>query len=127
MKVLLGATAALVLLASPALAQTQSSALPAQCNLTPAPTIPDGATANNNQMRDARTALEAWRTTRQAELVACQTAVQALQAQAAAAVTAYNTAATETDATITRFAAENEEYNARAPTQRRERGSALVH
>jgi Skp family chaperone for outer membrane proteins len=127
MKVLLGATAALMLLASPALAQTQTAALPAQCNFTAAPTIPDGAAANNNQMRDARTAVEAWRNTRQAELAACQTAVQALQAQAQAAVTAHNTAATETDAVITRFAAENEEYNARAPNQRRERGSALVH
>ena len=126
MKVLLGATAAVLLLASPALAQTQT-ALPAQCNFTAAPTIPDGATANNNAMRDARTAVEAWRTTRQAELAACNAASQALLAQANAAAAAHNTAATETDTVIRQFTAENEEYNARAPNQRRERGSALVH
>lgn len=126
MKVLLGATAALTLLASPALAQTQTAAVPAQCNFTAAPTIPDGATANNNAMRDARTAVEAWRTTRQAELAACNTASQALLAQANAAAAAHNTAATETDTVIRQFTAENDEYNARAPNQRRERGSALV-
>lgn len=125
MKVLLGATAAFVLLASPALAQTQT-ALPAQCNFTAAPTIPDGATANNNQMRDARTAVEAWRTTRQTELAACNAASQALLAQANAAAAAHNTAASETDTVIRQFTAENEEYSARAPN-RRERGSALVH
>lgn len=126
MKVLLGATAAVLLLASPALAQTQT-ALPAQCNFTAAPTIPDGATANNNAMRDARAAVEAWRTTRQAELAACNAASQALLAQANAAAAAHNNAATETDTVIRQFTAENEEYNARAPNQRRERGSALVH
>ena len=91
MKVLLGATAALLLMAAPALAQT-SPALPAQCNFTAPPAIPDGATASNNEMRDARTALEAWRDTRRAELQACQPAVQALQAQANAAATVYNAA-----------------------------------
>lgn len=126
MKVLLGATAALVMMAAPALAQTTPPALPAQCNFTPAPTIPDGATATNNQMRDARTALEAWRDTRRAELTACQGAVQALQAQANAAATAFNTAAPETDAVITRFAAQNEVYNNRSGTNRRERGSSLT-
>ena len=126
MKVLLGATAALLVMAAPALAQTNPPALPAQCTFTAAPAIPDGATANNNAMRDARTALEAWRDTRRAELQACQTAVQALQAQANAAATAYNAAAPETDAIITRFAAENEEYNNRSGANRRERGSSLT-
>ncbi|MBK6703699.1 MAG: hypothetical protein IPG56_08010 [Caulobacteraceae bacterium] len=125
MKVLLGATAALLLMAAPALAQTPP-ALPAQCNFTAPPAIPDGATASNNEMRDARTALEAWRDTRRAELQACQTAVQALQAQANAAATVYNAAAPETDAVITRFAAQNEAYNNRSGGGRRERGSSLT-
>lgn len=126
MKVLLGATAALLLLATPALAQTQTAPLPAQCNFTAAPTIPDGATASNDAMRDARAAVEAWRTTRQGELAACNTASQALLAQANAAASAYNAAGAETDNVIRQFAAEIEEHGARAPAQRRERGSSLT-
>jgi hypothetical protein len=124
MKILLGATAALLVMAAPALAQT--SALPPQCNFTAPPAIPEGATATNNAMRDARTALEAWRATRATELAACNGAVSALQAQAQAAVAAHNAAASETDATIQRFAVENEAYNARGSTSRRERGSSLT-
>lgn len=125
MKVLLGATAAVMLLATPALAQTTAQ-LPAQCTFTAAPEIPDGATASNNAMRDARAALEAWRNTRRTELAACSSAAQALQAQAQAAAAAHNAAAAETDSAITRFTAENEEYNARGGAQRRERGSTLT-
>lgn len=124
LKALLGATAALVFLATPVMAQTAPVALPAQCDFTPAPVIPDGATATNTAMQNARTALEAWRATRQSELAACNAAAQALQAQAQAAAAAHNAAATETDATITRFTAENAEYSARGATGRRERGSA---
>ena len=128
MRILLGATAALTLMAAPALAQTTTAAAPAQCTFTAVPTIPDGADATNNAMRDAREALEAWRNTRATELAACNTAAQALQQQAAAAAAAHNAAATETDSTIRRFTAENEEYNARgnAPAGRRERGSTLT-
>lgn len=126
MRILLGATAAFMLMAAPALAQTSTAPLPAQCNFTAAPTIPDGATASNDAMRDAREALEAWRNTRASELAACNAASQALQAQAAAAIAAHNTAATDTDATIRRFVTENEEYNARGATSRRERGGTLT-
>lgn len=122
MKVLLGATAAFVLLAAPALAQTA----PAQCSFTAAPTIPDGATATNSAMQDARAAVEAWRATRTSELAACQAAATALQAQAQAAATAHNAGIAETNSTIERFSAENTEYNARGGTQRRERGSSLT-
>ena len=125
MKVLLGATAAFALLAAPALAQT-TPALPAQCSFTAAPAIPDGATATNNAMQDARTAVEAWRATRTAELAACQSAATALQAQAQTAAAAHNTGIAETNSTIERFSAENTEYNARAGAQRRERGSTLT-
>lgn len=129
MRILLGATAALTLMAAPALAQTTPAAAPAQCTFTAAPAIPDGATATNNAMRDAREALEAWRSTRASELAACNAAAQALQQQAQAAILANNSAATETDTTIRQFAAENEEYNARGGATsggRRERGSSLT-
>ncbi len=123
MKVLLGATAAFALLAAPALAQT---ALPAQCNFTAAPTIPDGATATNSAMQEARTAVEAWRATRTTELAACQAAATSLQAQAQAAAAAHNAGIGETNSTIERFSAENTEYTARAGAPRRERGSTLT-
>lgn len=123
MKVLLGATAALVLMAAPALAQT-TSALPSQCNFTAAPAVPDGARATNTEMNQARTALETWRAAREAELAACNTAAQALQAQAQAAAAAHNAGLAETNTTITRFGEENQEYSARGSTSgRRERGS----
>lgn len=123
MKVLLGATAALVLMAAPALAQT-TSALPSQCNFTAAPAVPDGARATNAQMTQARAALETWRAAREAELAACNTAAQALQAQAQAAAAAHNAAVAETNTTITRFGEENQEYSARGSTSgRREHGS----
>lgn len=123
MKVLLGATAALMLMAAPAFAQT-TPALPTQCNFTAAPTIPDGARATNQQMSDARTALEAWRSTRQAEMAACDAAARALDDQAKAAAAAHNAAIAETNAAIARFGEENTEYSARASTGgRRERGS----
>ncbi len=125
MKVLLGATAAIMLMAAPALAQTPP-ALPSQCAFTAAPTIPDGATATNAQMTTAREALQTWRTTRTAELAACNAAALSLQAQYQAAAAANNAAATETDATITRFTAENTAYNGRSTGGRRERGSSLT-
>lgn len=97
-------------------------ALPPECaTFTPAPTVPDGATANNSAMREARAALEAWRTTRRAELGACEAASRALNQRAQAAMSAHNAAATETEALAERFAAENQEYTARGGQSRRDR------
>lgn len=121
MRILLGATAVLMLMAAPAVAQTT---LPSQCNFTAPPAVPDGARATNQQMTAAREALASWRTTREAELAACTAAAQALQAQAQAAANAHNAGLAETNATIEAFAAENTEYGARGTTSgRRERGS----
>lgn len=124
LKALLAATSAFMMIASPVLAQTTVVAPPTQCNFTPAPAVPDGATATNTAMQRARDALETWRATRQTELAACNSAAQTLQAQAQAAAAAHNAAATEADATITRFIAENTEYNARGAAPRRDRGNA---
>jgi len=123
MRILLGATAALMLMAAPAFAQT-TPALPSQCVFTPAPTIPDGARATNQQMTDAREALATWTTTREAEIAACDAAAHALDNQAKAAAAAHNAAVAETNAAIARFSEENTEYGARGTTSgRRERGS----
>ena len=124
LKALLAATAAFVMIAAPVQAQTSAVALPAQCNFTAAPAIPDGATATNTAMQRAHEVLEAWRVTRQTELAACNAAAQTLQAQAQAAAAAHNAAATEADATIMRFTVENSEYAARGATSRRDRGSS---
>lgn len=125
MRILLGATAALMLMAAPALAQTSTAQIPAQCNFTPPPAIPDGATASNSVMSQAREALATWRTAREAELAACNAQVQALQAQAQAAAGAHNAGLTETNTTIQRFMAENEEYAARGTSSSR-RGGTLT-
>jgi hypothetical protein len=124
MKVLLGAAAAVMMLASPALAQTGA---PAQCAaFTPAPEIPDGASASNTQMREAREALEAWRGTRATEIAACHAVLQQLQAQVTAGTQAHNAAVADTDATIAQFTAENTEHTARGGGQRRERGGVIT-
>lgn len=123
MKFLFGATAALVLMAAPAFAQT-TPALPSQCSFTAVPAIPDGARATNQQMTQARDALQAWTTTRQTEIDACDAAARALDEQAKAAAAAHNAALAETNAAIQRFTQANEAYSARSPTSgRRERGS----
>jgi hypothetical protein len=111
-----GLAATTVLLIEPAAAQT---APPPECvSFTPAPALPDGATASNTAMRQAREALEAWRGVRAAELAACTAASQQLEVQARAGAAAHNTAASEVDALIERFAAENDEYNQRRSARR---------
>lgn len=123
MKFLFGATAALVLMAAPAFAQTTPT-LPPQCNFTAAPTIPDGTRATNQQMTQARDALAAWTTTRQAEMTACDAAARALDEQAKAAAAAHNAALAETNGAIQRFTQANEAYSARSPASgRRDHGS----
>lgn len=105
------AAAALAVLTSVALAQPA----PAQtCAFTPAPTIPDGATATNAAMVAAREALQQWRTVRAAEIAACKVSVDEAQARLNALQAAHNRAVTETDAAVAQFAAENAEYSARA-------------
>lgn len=123
MKFLFGATAALMLMAAPAFAQT-TPALPSQCNFTAAPSIPDGTRATNQQMTQAREALQTWSNTHTAELAACNAAATALQAQATAAMNAHNGALTETNSAIQRFTQANEAYSARSPASgRRDHGS----
>jgi hypothetical protein len=111
LRVVFCATAAALLSAPPAAAQ---AALPSACVVTPAPAIPDGATATNAAMTAARETLQHWRATRSAEIAACRAAVDQAQAQLNALQTAHNQAVSDTDAAIAHFAAENAEYTARA-------------
>lgn len=114
MKVVFGATAAALVLAQAAVAQT----LPAACSFTSAPVIPDGATATNAAMSDAREALQQWRVLRAGEIAACKTAMDQAHAQLNAIETAHNQAVAETDAAIERFTQENAEYSGRVRARR---------
>jgi hypothetical protein len=112
MKVLLGATAAVFLMASaPAFAQTQ---MPAACqNFPAAPTVIDGSTAEREAMEASQAAVVAWNTDMEARLEACRTALQAYYVeQDAARVAIFNQMAAET----TEF---NERAQASADRQRR--------
>lgn len=113
-RVVLGAAGAAMLLMQAAAAQT----LPAACEFTPAPAVPDGATATNAAMSRAREALAQWRATRVAELTACKAAMDQAHAQLNAIESAHNHGVSETDAVIERFSEENAEYNARVRARR---------
>jgi hypothetical protein len=114
MKGVFGATVATLILAQAAVAQP----LPAACSFTPTPAIPDGATATNAAMSEARDGLQQWRVTRAAEIAACKTAMDQAHAQLNAIETAHNQAVTETDAAIERFTQENAEYSGRVRARR---------
>jgi len=121
MKVLLGATAAMLLLATPALAQAQT---PASCqNFPAAPTVPDGATAERDDVQNATNAVRAWDADIQTRIAACRAELTALNN----AVNAQDTARAQT---VSNMAAEIQEFSARAnsatPPARRERGGVLT-
>jgi hypothetical protein len=114
MKVVFGAAAAALFLAQAAVAQP----LPAACSFTAPPAIPDGATATNAAMNEAREALQQWRATRAAEIAACKAAMDQAHAQLNAIEAAHNQAVAETDGAIERFTQENTEYNGRVRARR---------
>jgi hypothetical protein len=114
MRVVFCAAAAALFLAPAAVAQT----LPPACSFTPAPAIPDGATATNAAMSDAREALQQWRVLRTAEIAACKTAMDQAHAHLNAIETAHNQAIAETDGAIERFTQENAEYSGRVRARR---------
>ncbi len=121
MKVLLGATAAVLLMASPAFAQTDAPSLP-QCTFTAAPTLADGATANREAMEAKTTEVNAWLATRQQEEAACAAAIQALNNTRAAS-------GTERQTLVQTWNSEIQEFGARgtaAAPARRERGGVLT-
>lgn len=120
MKVLLGATAAVCLMASPALAQTQT---PSACqNFPAAPAVPDGATASREDVQTARDAVTAWDADIQSRVAACRAELAALN-------TTVNAQDTARVATVNSMAAEIQEFVARgnaSSSNRRERGGVLT-
>jgi hypothetical protein len=119
MKFVIGAAAAAVLLAaSPALAQTAATG---NCSgFEAVPTLPDGATATRAQIEEANTAFTAWDSARQQRQLACRAEIEANSQ-------AFNTAEAERRAAQTAWAAEVTEFNGRGDaSNRRERGSTLT-
>jgi len=121
MKVLIGAAvAALVMAASPAFAQTTT---PNCTGFDPAPTLPDGASANRAAIEAANAQVQAWSEARRQKLLACQADVNAMSQ-------AFNAAEQERRTLQSAWEAEVQEFNARSSsgnnTGRRERGSVLT-
>lgn len=120
MKVLIGAAAAAVLLtAAPAFAQNVS---PNCTGFDPAPTLPDGATANRAAVEAMNTQVQAWADARRTKLLACQADINAM-------TQAMQAANQERTTLTTAWNAEVAEFNAGATnssSNRRERGSTLT-
>jgi hypothetical protein len=125
MKLLLGAAVAAVLLATPVFAQTTPPAPPAApvapspCGaLPPAPSLPDGATSNREEMEAGNTAYRAWYEQYTAN-IACRAAeATGLRAQYEARFTEHNAAVEALNAANTSWVAEAEEFNARTDRRR---------
>lgn len=120
MKVLIGAAAAAVLLmAAPAFAQTNIS--PNCTGFEPAPSLPDGASANRAAVEAMNAQVQAWAEGRRDKLLACQADINAM-------TQAFRTANQEREALTTAWNAEVTEFNARGSSSsgRRERGSTLT-
>jgi hypothetical protein len=127
MKLMIGAAAAALLLATPAMAQTASPAIPASCsNFDAAPTLVDGASATRAQMNSTSESVEAWRAALEAKRTTCQADITALRTQLEAAVAAYNASAQSATQTLNTWNTEVTEFNGRSGqsvnTERRSSG-----
>lgn len=125
MKVLFGAAAAALIIATSAAAQTPP-VNPNCTGFTPAPALPDGATANNRQMAAGNDAYQGWGQDRLAKLQACRTDIEALRAQLNTLEQAYNTANGELTGVTNSWQAEVAEYNARGNGGQQRRGGVLT-
>jgi hypothetical protein len=124
MKILLGAAACALLLAAPAFAQTPPATPPApvaasSCGALPAaPTLPDGATANREEMEEGNTAYRAWYEQYSANIQCRNAEATALRAQFEARFAEHNAAVETLNAANTSWTAEAEEFNARTDRRR---------
>lgn len=123
MRILIGAAAAALLLASPALAQTEAT--PNVCaGFAAAPTLPDGATANAAAITAGDTSFRAWHTAGAEKLGQCRAEVEAAFARARELEAQHNAAAAQLNGTRDAWQVEVNEYNARGNSggNQRERG-----
>lgn len=123
MRILIGAAAAALLLASPALAQTEAA--PSACaGFAAAPTLPDGATANAAAITAGDTAFRAWHGVGAEKLTQCRAEVEAARARVRELEALHNTAADQLNTTRDAWQVEVNEYNGRGNSgeSRRDRG-----
>lgn len=122
MRILFGAAAAALLLASPAFAQTEAPA-GACVGFAAAPTLPDGATANAAAITTGDTTFRAWHVSGSEKLGQCRAEVEAARARVRELEALHNSAAEQLNVTRDAWQVEVTEYNARgAAPARRERG-----
>lgn len=118
MRILLAGAAMALLVAGSAYAQTEATnagtATVSTCGELPArPTLPDGATANREQMDTANAAYITWSQAYHANLACRRTEADNARATWQARVAEYNAAATGLNESNTSWEAEVTEYNAR--------------
>jgi hypothetical protein len=109
---------AAALTVAPAAAQTQgappAAAAASRCGVVPpAPTIPDGATANRAAMNAARTAYNEWGAQAQTVLACRRAEVEELRARTDALVNEYNAANSQARVVSEQMVAEVAEFDAR--------------
>jgi len=124
MKVLIGAAAAVAALLMTAPAFAQANISPNCTGFAPAPTLPDGATANRAAVEAMSTQVQAWADARRDKLLACQADINAMSQ-------AFNTAQQERQALTTAWNTEVTEFNARggnssSSSGHREHGGTLT-
>jgi hypothetical protein len=125
MKLLLGAAVAALLLASPAMAQTDAAPA-ASCGALEAmpPDQPDGATASREAVEAYTQRFNAWAEASNAVLACKRTQAEQARARADALATEFNTENSSVRDAITAWTAEVTEFNARPQRQRRDSRTA---
>lgn len=112
MKRLIGAAAMALLFAAPAAAQAQPA--PSNCSdFAPAPTLPDGATADREAIEVGNTQYQTWGQARLAKLQLCRAEIEALRAQLLTFEQSYNSNNGELGTVVTNWQAEVAEFNER--------------
>lgn len=125
MKVLLGAAVAALLMASPAMAQTDAA--PACGAVTPAPADqPDGATASREQLEAYTQRFNAWAEATNQALACKRSRAEEARARADALTSEFNTENTALRTAIEAWTAEVNEFNARAPARNRGRDQRSI-
>lgn len=125
MKVLLGAAVAALLMASPAMAQTDAA--PACAAVAPAPgDQPDGATATREQIEAYTQRFNAWAEATNQALTCKRARAEEARARADALTSEFNTENTALRTAIEAWTAEVTEFNARAPARNRGRDQRSI-
>jgi hypothetical protein len=124
MKLVLGAAVAALLMASPAMAQTDTA--PASCGALEAMPSdqPDGATASREAVEAYTERFNAWAQASNAVLACKRSQAEQARARADALTTEFNTENSSVRDAITAWTAEVTEFNARPQRQRRDSRAA---